>query len=609
MAAVNVSVETLRLELQAFASGTLRTELEEALQALWKPQDASQGQSARQTLTSRTELEQQRFTLPPSKDKLAKGSIFLPDDGEAKSPAPLRIGGSINDGDASEAQAETPNAGQDSAAEAAPKKRLSQQSHHSFALEPLVPYEMSEPQEWVSRHPFLCSTTKITTRITGSSNRGPQKPKSRNWFDETMKLQMGPEVSMAARRSPGETESRSPGIRVRLQNIVYSTCFEYIALAIILLNVIIIGWETQLKVSQKTNNLPDGFVVVDVVLMIFFAVEILLKVAVDYRMYFLGPGCMFNWLDTIIVLCEICMNASHGLRNLRLLRTINLIRIMRSARLIRCVESVRAIVLSIGICFRPFLGGIVVLTFLIYSMAVFFMESVLSTRLTSSPQALDKHYSNLFTCMFHLFQALTGGIDWNEMVVPMMEHVTPLLGLVYALYVMFSLLAVMNVITGIFVSTAMKAAKDDQDKIGIAFLEELFDKMDERKTGKVGWDDFQKHLNTMHMQELFKSIDLDPSEADCVFKLLDLDGSGELQFSEFLNGCLRLRGPAKALDVLLLLRETTQQFQRQTELVQKSKRVQEQQEQRFAELLQGLVPSTAPTSKRKSRASKAARAE
>ena len=35
-----------------------------------------------------------------------------------------------------------------------------------------------------------------------------------------------------------------------------------------------------------------------------------------------------------------------------------------------------------------------------------------------------------------------------------------------------------------------------------------------------------------------------------VFKILDLDDDGTLDADEFLSGCLRLRGAAKALDVL-----------------------------------------------------------
>ncbi|CAK0808111.1 unnamed protein product, partial [Prorocentrum cordatum] len=45
-------------------------------------------------------------------------------------------------------------------------------------------------------------------------------------------------------------------------------------------------------------------------------------------------------------------------------------------------------------------------------------------------------------------------------------------------------------------------------------------------------------------------------EATYVFALLDVDGNGEVQFEEFLSACLRLRGSAKSLDMLIQLQES-----------------------------------------------------
>jgi len=64
------------------------------------------------------------------------------------------------------------------------------------------------------------------------------------------------------------------------------------------------------------------------------------------------------------------------------------------------------------------------------------------------------------------------------------------------------------------------------------------------------------------MREYFKAIDVDPSEAKGLFRLLDIDSSDALDAEEFLGGCLRLRGPAKALDVALLMHEVKNLNQR-----------------------------------------------
>lgn len=53
-----------------------------------------------------------------------------------------------------------------------------------------------------------------------------------------------------------------------------------------------------------------------------------------------------------------------------------------------------------------------------------------------------------------LFQTITGGLEWRELVTPLMRHISPGLGVVFVLYVTFTSLALMNVVTGVFVETA-----------------------------------------------------------------------------------------------------------------------------------------------------------
>merc|ERR1712113_411771 len=64
------------------------------------------------------------------------------------------------------------------------------------------------------------------------------------------------------------------------------------------------------------------------------------------------------------------------------------------------------------------------------------------------------------------------------------------------------------------------------------------------------------------MHFFFQALDIDMSEARHVFDLLDMSGDGTIDADEFLNGCLHMHGPAKALDLLLLSREVGLLFDR-----------------------------------------------
>jgi len=71
----------------------------------------------------------------------------------------------------------------------------------------------------------------------------------------------------------------------------------------------------------------------------------------------------------------------------------------------------------------------------------------------------------------------------------------------------------------------------------------------------MSWEEFERQLHAPEMIEYFKSIDVDLSEARELFDLIDLDGTGMINSQEFLSGVVRLHGPAKALDVAVLMHE------------------------------------------------------
>lgn len=142
------------------------------------------------------------------------------------------------------------------------------------------------------------------------------------------------------------------------------------------------------------------------------------------------------------------------------------------------------------------------------------------------------------------------------------------------LYVAFTVFAIMNIITGVFVESALACSKKDEEVFLMRNVREIFlhgenprSSGRNQASGKLTLEDFEARLPMM--LEYFRAIDVDPSEAAGVFKLLDLDNSNEIEAEELVSGCLRLSGPAKALD-LALLKHEVRQLQRLTKGCQRA---------------------------------------
>ena len=55
------------------------------------------------------------------------------------------------------------------------------------------------------------------------------------------------------------------------------------------------------------------------------------------------------------------------------------------------------------------------------------------------------------------------------------------------------------------------------------------------------------------MQAFLSGLDIDITDARIVFTLLDVDGNGGLTVEEFVDGALKLKGPAKGIDMLSMM--------------------------------------------------------
>merc|ERR1740121_2668803 len=157
--------------------------------------------------------------------------------------------------------------------------------------------------------------------------------------------------------------------------------------------------------------------------------------------------------------------------------------------------------------------------------------------------------------MFVMFMAVTGGADWGMFTKPLIEEVSLVVAMVFCVYIAFTVLAMLNVVSGVFVGSVLKSQAADHDMVMVNNARELFMGLEGGLQATLSWEDFKQKLDDQHMREFFKFIDVDPSDARGLFRLLDLDNSGGLSAEEFLTGAIRLRGTAKSLDVALLIQE------------------------------------------------------
>jgi len=360
-----------------------------------------------------------------------------------------------------------------------------------------------------------------------------------------------------------------------LARLVNSAYFDYCTGLLILLNAASIGVQADYMARNVTSEVPATFRGLELSFCAAFTVELLLRIYVYKKHFFSNPDWVWNIFDCLLVLLQLVeefmsffalhQTTSSGkvatdLSIMRILRILRLIRIIRLVRILRLIGELRTIVASIAGSLRSLCWTVLLLMMLMYLVGVYLTQLTSDHRVSledpDAPAQQDgtyRFFGSLGSAMLALYQVITGGLNWHLLADPLMNEISPWLVILLGLYIAFSLFALMNVVTGVFVESALATAKNDRDRFLLEFVRKLFMEVDKDASGSITWEEFSSCLASKEMQLYFEAFDLDIQEAKSLFILLDLDESGEVEFEEFVNGCFRLRGPAKALDLAMLV--------------------------------------------------------
>lgn len=361
-------------------------------------------------------------------------------------------------------------------------------------------------------------------------------------------------------------------LRARVANILSSTLFGVGIGILVTISGIFMG----IRIDFETEDNFSFFVAVELLFITLFTIEIMMRILVEGLLGFvIGSNCGWNFFDTIILgasIMELALESTTDFMNntktFRLLRLARIVKVMRVLRLVQVVIPLRFMIASLVDTLKCMIWALLLLCIIIFAFSLVFTQAAksqdvnnigLSSEIASK---LTELYGNMARSSLVLFQAMTGGIDWRVAVHPL-EEISALYTFAFIVYISFVSFAVMNVITGTFCQSAIESAKRDHEFVMQQHLaskdsykvklEQLFKDMDVMKSGVLTLSDFKSALNNPRLTSFFESLEINTADAWTIFKLIDRDGTQQVDLDEFVGGCLRLRGSATSVDMAKIL--------------------------------------------------------
>jgi len=267
---------------------------------------------------------------------------------------------------------------------------------------------------------------------------------------------------------------------------------------------------------------------------------------------------VWNVFDATLVLVQlgeqiIGFFANVGVNKLsmmRILRVLRLVRIVRMVRILRLIGELRTLVASLAGSIRSLCWTVLLLILIMYVTGVCLTQVVSDQRVARGAEFQDELISSLGVTMLTLYQTITGGVSWKEIID--MPDVGWFSTMMVSFYVAFVLFALMNIVTGVFLESALANAKHDKDQFLTGVALKIFEQADKEASGVVTWKEFEECLAYDEVRMYFDAFGFDVEEAKKLFVLLDKERTGRVAFDEFILGSVRLRGPARALDLAVI---------------------------------------------------------
>lgn len=365
--------------------------------------------------------------------------------------------------------------------------------------------------------------------------------------------------------------------RGTLYQFVLSDAFNAASSALIVANTVVLGVQTDIlitnAIASPESDEPAWFSPVNITFTVCFLLELLIRLIAEKLYFFIGRHFIWNMFDlAMVVLALLSELATLRMGNATFVRVVKIIRMFRAVRILRVFRffrelrlmicSVMGSFVSLGWAFLLiFIMVYCVATLLCQSVASFFQDKGVDGISKTLSHDLDHYYGNIPRAMYSLILAVSGGLDWHMLVDPL-SHVSPGLVVVAIAYVIFVVFGMLNVLTGVFVDRAAEFSHMDHDivieserrkveSLCVA-LKKLFKEIDVEGHGNVAWEEFNVHCQREDVKAYMGHLELNVEDTLELFRMLDDNANGMVNIDEFINGCLRLKGEAKSLDMLHL---------------------------------------------------------
>jgi len=343
--------------------------------------------------------------------------------------------------------------------------------------------------------------------------------------------------------------------RIFVAKIVRGQVFETFMGIVILLNIVLMIVEADADASCYPDyasdllSCPSRSATVpwiqasNVVLQVIYTTECCMRAFVERESYVWNRWNQLDLFTTLPGWLTLAMSTSV---NFALFRTLRAVRLLRAGRLLISIPEIYILTSGLASALKPILFGSIMLLTVIILWSIIVVEFLHPTNTAidyGGCERCSRGFQNVYSASLTLFSQLVAQDSWSQLSLPLAEKApwtTPLLFII----LMTVSLGVMNLILAVVVEKAAEARENDQERKmqqkekereqNMIELAVLCDRMDEDGSGALSLKEMLHGFDTdVNFKSLMAFMDIERDDMQTIFKVLDTDGSGEVDYVEF----------------------------------------------------------------------------
>eukprot|EP00929_Paragymnodinium_shiwhaense_P101539 TRINITY_DN6469_c0_g2_i1.p1 TRINITY_DN6469_c0_g2~~TRINITY_DN6469_c0_g2_i1.p1 ORF type:complete len:795 (-),score=151.94 TRINITY_DN6469_c0_g2_i1:385-2769(-) len=380
--------------------------------------------------------------------------------------------------------------------------------------------------------------------------------------------------------------------------LVESVPFQLGSMFVIVLNTIFICNDLDGAINSSLGHSGGGLIqmsgdagmVVDTAFLMFYLIEVVLRMYAHRHMFFCNGDKLWNILDLALVVVSLMALVTSlrlkldgkDVENALAVRTARLFKIAKLIRVISAMRFFKQLYLFVTIildCFNNLFWAVMTILLQLLVFSIYFVHGMdgwignnwsldAGEEVQLVTRQIEESFGSVSKSMLTLGATLSGGRDWYDV-----YRIVSVTGrfdcFVFLTMQAFFHIAVWNIVASVFIETTFKnatvnredqalAQRDRDERDGKEFFE-LCQIADENESGTLSLEEFEALMENEDIQDFFVAKGLEVKNATTFFRMISaVNEDGEVPLADFVGACLRLKGAASSIDLQMLAVEHRQ---------------------------------------------------